>query len=612
MTLLPADVASDVDTDRRQVLAVLAVSDHDEFFQKRPDAMHRRLLEIVGAHVESVLQPDEQVWRVSPEDGEVLVLLPAARPAAVRRRLHDLAHRLTAAPFVLEDGTEHSVDVGAGWASVARHADLDDVREGHARATAAALDALRQRDLMAKRASSAQKGRRPTYLRLWFQVTAVALVNLVLPFLLMVGAYRLGVDVSPVVYWVVVLTLAGTAVMLWTEGLRALDPPKLPDEPDGPAPPATAVVAAYLPNESATILETLGHFLRQDYPGDLQVVLAYNTPDRFPVEDDLERLAVQEPRLTLLRVPDSTSKAQNVNAALAVATGELIGIFDADHHPMPGAFRRAWHWIADGADVVQGHCTVRNGEQSLIARMVAVEFEQIYAVAHPGRTAMHGFGIFGGSNGFWRASVLNRIRLRGDRLTEDIDSSIRATLAGYRIETDPGLVSWELAPVSVPALWRQRMRWSQGWFQVSTDLLGTALRSRVLRARQRFGMAVLLGWRELYPWLAALPLPLLGFLAWRDGGIAWSSPLFLLTTAYTLSTGPLQVLFAWRLAVPDLRQRPGWFVGYLLLATLLYAEAKNLAVKVAQLKQLTGERHWAVTPRSVEAAPSGDPTGGTA
>ncbi len=600
MTFLPADVALDVDSDRRHVLAVLAVSDRDEFFEKRPDDMHHRLLEVVGEHLADALQPDEQLWHVLPDDGELVLLLPAGRTTPVRRRLQDLAHRLSAAPFVLDDGTEHAVDVGVGWADIARGAELREVFHEHARATAAARDALRQRDLMAKKASSGGDGPRPTYLRTWFQVATTVVVGLVLPFLLMVGAYQVGLDVSPVVYWVVVAALFGTAAMLWTEALRALDPARLPSAPEGPAPPATAIVAAYLPNESATILETLGHFLEQDYPGDLQVLLAYNSPERLAVEDDLERLAAVEPRLTLHRVPDSTSKAQNVNAALGVATGEFVGIFDADHHPMPGSFRRAWQWIADGADVVQGHCAVRNGEQSLIARTVAVEFEQIYAVSHPGRTAMHGFGIFGGSNGFWRTSVLRRIRLRGDRLTEDIDSSVRATLAGYRIETDPGLVSRELAPVSAGALWRQRLRWSQGWFQVSTDLLGTALRSRVLNRKQRFGMGVLLGWREIYPWIAALPLPLLAFIAWRDGSVEWSSPLFLLTTLYTLASGPLQVLMAWRLAVPELRTRPWWFVGYLLLATVAYNEAKNLAVKVAQLKQLTGERHWAVTPRSVE------------
>ncbi len=133
--------------------------------------------------------------------------------------------------------------------------------------------------------------------------------------------------------------------------------------------------------------------------------------------------------------------------------GEFVGIFDADHHPMPGAFERAWRWIADGADVVQGHCVIRNADESWLTRLVAVEFEQLYAVSHPGRAALHGFGIFGGSNGYWRTSALEQVRLRASFLTEDIEASMRTLEAGGRIVSDPGLVSRELAPDTVAALW---------------------------------------------------------------------------------------------------------------------------------------------------------------
>ena len=156
---------------------------------------------------------------------------------------------------------------------------------------------------------------------------------------------------------------------------------------------------------------------------------------------------------------------------------------------------------------------IRNGDDSALAKLVAVEFEQIYAVSHPGRAALFGFGIFGGSNGYWRASALERIRLRGSYLTEDIEASVRVLEAGGRIVNDPGLISRELAPETPRALWNQRMRWAQGWFQVSVRHLGALLRSPVLTLRQRIGVAYLLGWREVYPWVALLTWPLLAFYA---------------------------------------------------------------------------------------------------
>jgi hypothetical protein len=89
-------------------------------------------------------------------------------------------------------------------------------------------------------------------------------------------------------------------------------------------------------------------------------------------------------------------------------------------------------------------------------------------VSLPIRARLHDFGIFGGSNGYWKARLLHETRMYAFMPTEDIDSSLRALLDGHRIASDPFLVSRELAPVTVRALWNQRMRWAQGWFQVST------------------------------------------------------------------------------------------------------------------------------------------------
>jgi cellulose synthase/poly-beta-1,6-N-acetylglucosamine synthase-like glycosyltransferase len=302
-------------------------------------------------------------------------------------------------------------------------------------------------------------------------------------------------------------------------------------------------------------------------------------------------------------VAGSASKAQNVNAALALATGDVVGIFDADHHPHPDAFKRAWRSLSQGYEVVQGHCVIRNGGTSVLTRTVAVESETIYAVSHPGRTRLHGFGLFGGSNGYWRADTLARTRMRGSMLTEDIDSAIRVVRAGGAIATDPGLLSLELAPTSVRDLWNQWMRWSQGWFQVSMRHLGPCLRTPALSLRQKLGMLVLLGWREVYPWLSLQVFPLLAFIyeAGGAGNLDWTVPVLILTAVFTLSVGPGQTLFAWRLAAPELRRERGWFWLYLLIASVAYMEFKNTIARVAQLKELSGQRRWVVTPRSGQA-----------
>lgn len=436
-------------------------------------------------------------------------------------------------------------------------------------------------------------------LRLPVQVLVIALLMIGVPFVMYSAFALAGFDITPAMYTVVVAALVVTAVLILWEGVLSLHPIQPPLEPGAPEPPASAIIAAYLPNEAATVVETIEAFLRVDYPAGLQVILAYNTPRPLPIEATLQEIAARDRRFVPYRVEGSTSKAQNVNAALAHVTGQFTAVYDADHHPDPDCFKRAWRWLSNGWDVVQGHCFIRNGEESWVARMVAVEFESIYAVSHPGRARMHGFGIFGGSNGFWNTQLLRHIRMRGSMLTEDIDSALRTVQAGYKIGSDPHLVSRELSPTTLKALTNQRLRWAQGWFQVSLKHTFRALSSRNLTVRQKLGFLHLLGWREFYPILSLQMFPIILF--WLFGpvprSIDWFVPIFVLTTLFTLSVGPLQALFAYLRADPQIKWRKGWFVWYFFVASFFYTPFKNLLAVVAQLKEVRRERAWKVTPR---------------
>ena len=551
-----------------------------------------------------------------------LLLLPETSEAQAAERLRRLSERV--AQTVLNIGGEQvRVTPVVGYASFASARSADELERHAVMAMEEADFHLDLRPVPFTAALAAAQPRpaggivarvRPIWdvLRAPLQVAFTLGLALSLPFTLYVLAWQLGFDLTTVSYPLVVAALVATAAVLWIESFSAVRPASPPTEPATPYPSATAIIAAYLPNEAATIVDTISTFLRQQYPGELQVLLAYNTPQHLPVEDSLAELASLHPQLDLLRVDASTSKAQNINAALAYVKGEFVGIFDADHHPEPGSFARAWRWLAEGHDIVQGHCVVRNGEASWISRLVAVEFETIYAVSHPGRARLHGFGIFGGSNGYWRFDALRRIRMHRSMLTEDIDSSMRSLLEGLQIVSDPGLVSTELAPTTLRALWNQRMRWAQGWAQTSHRHLRPLLHSERTDVRQKVGVSFLLGWTQVAPWVTVQVLPILAFTAWSRGGfghVPWLIPLFAALTVFTVSVGLAQTVFAHRLGHRSLGQRHRrWFVLYAMNAAVWYGELKNMIVRVSQLKEFVGDRQWRVTPRTMEVGP--DPARG--
>ena len=152
-------------------------------------------------------------------------------------------------------------------------------------------------------------------------------------------------------------------------------------------------------------------------------------------------------------------------------------------------------------DIVQGRCVIFNADTNLMTSMIAVEFDKIYAVSHPGRSAMFDFGLFCGSNGFWRTDLLRELKMDETMLTEDIDSALRAFGHGANAVHDLNVVSFELAPTSMSAFWKQRLRWSQGWIQASIRHVNLVWKHSEVEGKhrsllQRFGLLSLLWIRE--------------------------------------------------------------------------------------------------------------------
>lgn len=265
-------------------------------------------------------------------------------------------------------------------------------------------------------------------------------------------------------------------------------------------------IVAYLPNEQDIIMDRMNYLLHEIiYPRDkLRIVVLYNTPFAIePLETEMHQMTLKYPELRVIKVPNSKSKADNINYYCSLENdAEVTAIFDCDHYPHP--YNPRWaveNFMRDKeVDIVQGRCVIFNSDENILTAMISVEFDKIYAVSHPGRSTMFGFGLFCGSNGFWRTSLLRHLKMDETMLTEDIDSALRAFGVGAKVIHDLNVVSFEMAPTSWPAFWKQRLRWSQGWVQASMRHIHKVwTRSPEGRKRtltHRFGLLSLLYIRE--------------------------------------------------------------------------------------------------------------------
>lgn len=371
-----------------------------------------------------------------------------------------------------------------------------------------------------------------------------------------------------------------------------------------PVPRCSFLVAAYLPNEQDIILESLHHILTRVHrpPDGLEVILAYNTPIDLPVEHELRQLAQRYPELRLLRVEGSHSKAENLNAALKIVTGDISCVLDADHHPAPDCFIRAWRWIEHGYDVVQGRNVIRNHAQNLLTQTVAIEFETLYGVSHPAKSFLTDSSIFGGSNGYWRTSVLKQICFNPSMLTEDIDASMRTLLSGYRILHDRSIVTTELAPADIRAFWFQRKRWAQGWLEVSLKYQRRVWRSDKFTLWQKIYWTYLLYYCDFYSLIAVQIIPIVLSLFLYQGYIPETENVYLwFATVLGFVCCGYQTLVTVKVAS---KNYPLYYYINHIFLLFGYITFKNMISLVGLYDHLHGNNNWLITPRSRNRIPT--------
>jgi cellulose synthase/poly-beta-1,6-N-acetylglucosamine synthase-like glycosyltransferase len=407
--------------------------------------------------------------------------------------------------------------------------------------------------------------------------------------------------------WVVATAFLVTSVAMAIETVAAARRVAAPSAPIRP-PSLSVVVAAYLPNEQDIIVETLRHVLRvvQVPSHRLQIILAYNTPSELDIEHILATLGRTTAQIVPLKVEGSTSKAENVRAALPHLTGEMTVLLDADHHPAADAPARAWRWLLAGYDIVQGRCIVRNPRDGVQTRLVALEFEQMYAVSHQGRSMLVDTAIFGGTNGWWRTSVLQQIGMDPRMLTEDIESAVRSIQAGHTLIHDRSVISTELATSTSKAWWSQRLRWAQGWHQVALRHQHRLWRTPHLGRLQRYYWAYMLTWGGLFPLFAMSAISLLiADIATGHRLALFTDTYLVFSTIVTLGVMFLLNVVTWRVASPQARSvGRRWMVAYTLL-TPIYGTLKNAVALTAVLREIASIDEWVVTSRArrVSATP---------
>jgi len=256
-------------------------------------------------------------------------------------------------------------------------------------------------------------------------------------------------------------------------------PPRPADPPEWP------LVTVQLPlyNEMYVAQRLIEAVCRLDYPRDrLEIQVLDDSTDETT---GIAARVVEEQRRQgmdvhlLHRTDRSGFKAGALAAGLRQARGELVAIFDADFVPQPGFLKLAVPYFSDpGLGMVQGSWAHINRGYSILTRAQAILLDGHFLIEHTARHRAGCFFNFNGTAGIWRReAILSPGGWQHDTLTEDLDLSYRAQLAGWRFLYLPDLAVPSELPVDINGFKGQQYRWTKGSIQTGRKLLGPILRA---------------------------------------------------------------------------------------------------------------------------------------
>jgi cellulose synthase/poly-beta-1,6-N-acetylglucosamine synthase-like glycosyltransferase len=252
--------------------------------------------------------------------------------------------------------------------------------------------------------------------------------------------------------------------MLLVQYLRHRQPVHSPKTP-GTWPRVTVQLPIY--NEQYVAQRAIAALAALDYP-DLHIQILDDSTDetRRIVAQEVARLRANGLHITHMTRPTREGfKAGALAASMAHVESDYIAIFDADFVPEPDFLRRTVpHLLANETlGIVQTRWSHLNADENALTQAQRLAVDTHFIIEQAARSKSGWFMPFNGTGGVWRTqAIIDAGGWRGDTLTEDLDLSYRAQLAGWRVQLLPDVTVPGELPPQLAAYEQQQARWAVG------------------------------------------------------------------------------------------------------------------------------------------------------
>lgn len=230
-------------------------------------------------------------------------------------------------------------------------------------------------------------------------------------------------------------------------------------------PPVSIIVPVW--NEENTVLKTIFSLLKLDYPKEKLSIFIVDDGSTDKTWNIIQRFN-RNKQVRLLKKKNG-GKHTALNYGLEFVTSELVGSLDADSFVHPQALRRIVAQF-ENKELMAVTPSVKIHEPSGILGLIQ-KAEYIFGIfLRKVFSYLNAVYITPGPLSIFRKSVFDKIgNYSKAHNTEDMEMAMRMQKNGMKIGNVQDAFVYTVAPTSIRALYKQRLRWTYGFIKNSLD-----------------------------------------------------------------------------------------------------------------------------------------------
>ena len=224
-------------------------------------------------------------------------------------------------------------------------------------------------------------------------------------------------------------------------------------------------------NEELVIGPLINSLLAQDYPSDLY--------DIWVVPNNCTDNTALAARNFGARVLECTAPVKSKGEVLRFAYNRLRGrrydawlVFDADNVVDPRFLAEMNNARMAGARAAQGYRDSKNPYDTAVSGCSSIYYWMMDRFHNGGKAGLGVSAMIGGTGFMVTQALLDRLGgWRTETISEDLEITAQAVLAGERVAYVPRAITYDEQPLTWEQSFTQRRRWSSGTLQVAQRYL---------------------------------------------------------------------------------------------------------------------------------------------